>query len=201
MTKPPPAKGRSANAPLPEELRPLVTLCLRGDERAMLALVERFQGQVFGLCLRMLGQRQDAEDAAQETFVRVLKNLHRWDAERDFEPWLLAIAGNRCRTALSTRMRRPTAEILPEHVADLTPDPQGAQHLAEEVTLALTQVRDDYRQAFVLFHEQQLSYEQIAEAMEVPLGTVKTWVHRARRGLIDCLRQRGVVEGASHEVH
>jgi len=201
MTKPPHSKGGSPELPLPEELRPLVTLCLRGDQRAMLALVDRFQGQVFGLCLRMLGQRQDAEDAAQETFVRVLKNLHRWDPDRDFEPWLLAIAGNRCRTALSTRMRRPAAEILPEQVADTSPDQQGAQHLAEEVSLALGQIRADYRQAFMLFHDQQLSYEQIAEAMEVPLGTVKTWVHRARRGMIDLLRQRGVVEGASHEVH
>jgi RNA polymerase sigma-70 factor (ECF subfamily) len=204
MSKPPPAKCGlpEAHSPsLPEELRPLVTLCLRGDQRAMLALVDRFRGQVFGLCLRMLGQRQDAEDASQETFVRVLKNLHRWDPERDFEPWLLAIAGNRCRTALARRMSRPAVEILPEQVADSRPDQLGGQHLAEEVSLALTQLRDDYRQAFVLFHEQQLSYEQIAEAMEVPLGTVKTWVHRARRGLIDFLRQRGVVEGASHEVH
>src|SRR3954468_10312404 len=96
--------------PAASDLPALVKRCLRGDQTAMLALVERFQGQVFGLCLRMLGQRQDAEDAAQETFVRVLRNLHRWDAERDFEPWLLAIAGNRCRTALSVRGRRSGGE-------------------------------------------------------------------------------------------
>ncbi len=178
---------------LPDELRPLIRRCLTGDQGAMLALVERFRGQVFGLCYRMLGQRQDAEDVAQETFVRVLKNLHRWDAGRDFEPWLLAIAGNRCRTALSTRKRRPAAEILPEQVSDGLPDMQAAKNLAEEVTLALTGIRDDYRQAFVLFHEQELSYGEISEAMNVPLGTVKTWVHRARRELIDQLQRRGVV--------
>ncbi|MCE9525704.1 MAG: sigma-70 family RNA polymerase sigma factor [Planctomycetales bacterium] len=177
----------------PDELRPLIRRCLTGDQGAMLALVERFSGQVFGLCYRMLGQRQDAEDVAQETFVRVLKNLHRWDAGRDFEPWLLAIAGNRCRTALSTRKRRPAAEILPEQVSDGLPDMQAAKNLAEEVTLALAGIRDDYRQAFVLFHEQELSYVEIAEAMNVPLGTVKTWVHRARRELIDQLQRRGVV--------
>ena len=198
MTKPPLA---TCLRPMPDELRPLVTLCLQGDQQAMLALVDRFRGQVFGLCLRMLGQRQDAEDVAQETFVRVLKNLHRWDPGRDFEPWLLAIAGNRCRTALATRKRRPNGEVLPEQVADHRPEEQSAQHLAEEVSLALEHIREDYRQAFVLFHEHQMSYDQIAEAMEVPLGTVKTWVHRARRGLVDRLRQRGIVEGASHEVH
>jgi RNA polymerase sigma-70 factor, ECF subfamily len=177
------------NADLPA----LVRCCLTGDQGAMLALVERFQGRVFGLCYRMLAQRQDAEDAAQETFVRVLKNLHRWDPARDFEPWLLAIAGNRCRTALASRRRRPIAESAVELVADDSPDRGAAAQLAEEVHLALALVRDEYRQAFLLFHEDELSYAEIAAAMEVPLGTVKTWVHRVRKELIEALRQRGVI--------
>lgn len=176
-----------------DEFRALVDRCVAGDQASMLALVERFRGQVFGLCFRMLGQRQDAEDAAQETFVRVLKNLHRWDPLRDFEPWLLAIAGNRCRTALAARKRRPSGEMLPEQVPDRAPDERAAQHLGEEMMLALETVREEYRQAFLLFHEQQLSYDEIAEALAVPLGTVKTWVHRARRELVDQLRRRGVV--------
>src|SRR5262245_34136452 len=106
----------------PDDLPTLVARCLTGDQGSMLALVERFRGQVFGLCYRMLGQRQDAEDAAQETFLRVLKNLHRWDQARDFQPWLLAIAGNRCRTALSARRRRPRAELEVELVVDDSPD-------------------------------------------------------------------------------
>lgn len=159
----------------------------------MLGLVERFQGQVFGLCYRMLAQRQDAEDAAQETFVRVLKNLHKWDPERDFEPWLLAIAGNRCRTALATRKRRPVADPNVELLADDEPDARSAQNLAEEVHLALVALREEYRQAFVLFHEQELSYAEIAAALDVPVGTIKTWVHRARRELIAALRERGAL--------
>jgi RNA polymerase sigma-70 factor (ECF subfamily) len=164
----------------------------------MLALVQRFQGQVFGLCLRMLGQREDAEDAAQETFVRVLRNLHRWDAARDFEPWLLAIAGNRCRTAMANRLRRSPSDVLPDEVPDRAPSDEPARQLAEEVKLALAAVRVEYRQAFLLFHEHELSYADIAEAMQIPLGTVKTWVHRARQQLIDRLRQRGAVEEACH---
>jgi RNA polymerase sigma-70 factor (ECF subfamily) len=171
----------------------LVRTCLAGDQVAMLGLVERFRGQVFGLCYRMLGQRQDAEDAAQETFVRVLKNLHRWDPERAFEPWLFAIAGNRCRTALASRKRRPVPEASVEQLADKTPDTRPAEHLAEEVHLALAGLRDDYRQAFVLFHEHELSYAEIGASMDIPIGTVKTWVHRARRELIDKLRQRGAI--------
>jgi RNA polymerase sigma-70 factor (ECF subfamily) len=189
------------------DLRALVGQCLAGDQSAMLALVERFRGQVFGLCYRMLGHRQDAEDAAQETFVRVLKNLHRWDPTRAFEPWLLAIAGNRCRTALAARKRRPAAEAAVELVADDAPDEGSARQLAEEVQLALGRLRDEYRQAFLLFHQHELSYAEIAEAMKIPLGTVKTWVHRARRELIDALRQRGAIPGGNalrgvpHEEH
>jgi RNA polymerase sigma-70 factor (ECF subfamily) len=177
----------------PDDLRTLIGQCLEGDQAAMLNLVERFRGQVFGLCYRMLGQRQDAEDAAQETFVRVLKNLHRWDPSRDFQPWLLTIAGNRCRTALAARRRRPTVEHVVEFVADDAPDQRPARQLAEEVKLALAELRAEYRQAFVLFHEQELAYAEIAEAMAVPLGTIKTWVHRARRELIDHLRLRGAI--------
>ena len=95
-----------------DEIRSLVQQCLAGDQRAMLALVERFEGAVYGLCYRMLGQRQDAEDMAQETFVRALRSLSHWDQEREFLPWLLAIAGNRCRTCLSQRMRRPASTPL-----------------------------------------------------------------------------------------
>ena len=71
------------------------------------ALVERFERQVFALCYRMLGQREDAEDVAQESLVRALRSLRNWDSSRDFVPWLLAIAGNRCRTLLAARARRP----------------------------------------------------------------------------------------------
>ena len=71
---------------------------------------------------------------------------------------------------------------------------QAAKQLAEEVELALGSLRDQYREAFVLFHQHELSYAQIAEAMECPIGTVRTWIHRARRELIQCLQAREVVE-------
>ena len=166
----------------------------------MLALVQRFQGRVFGLCYRMLGNREDAEDAVQETFVRVLKNLAKWDHERDFEPWLFAIAGNRCRTALASRKRRPTSQAFVEPVPDHRPDVAPANQLAEEVQLGLDQLRADYRQAFVLFHQHELSYEQIAATMSRPLGTVKTWIHRARLELIRFLQQRDVLEDSRYAV-
>lgn len=169
----------------------LVARCLAGHQTAMVELVSRYTCLVFGLCYRMLGHRQDAEDAAQETFMRALKSLHHWDATRSFEPWLLAIAGNRCRTALANRKRKPTPDVLVESPADTRPQFAEKEWLAEDVQWALQQLRPEYRQAFVLFHEQYQGYGQIAEILDVPLGTVKTWVYRARRELTDLLASRG----------
>ncbi|HEX4148636.1 MAG TPA: sigma-70 family RNA polymerase sigma factor [Pirellulales bacterium] len=177
-----------------DEIRLLVDDCRRGDERAMAALVDRFRDRVFGLCLRMVGQRQDAEDVTQETFVRALRSLSSWDSQRDFQPWLLAIAGNRCRTLLAARKRRPQAQHAVELLPDTSPDSQQAKAVREELQLALSSLREEYRQAFVLFHNGQLSYAEIAVALDCPVGTVKTWVHRARRELADRLRQRGFLQ-------
>jgi len=179
-----------------ELTRELINNCLAGEESALRELVDRFQGIVFGLCYRMLGQRQDAEDAAQETFVRAIRSLGGFDNQRQFEPWLLAIAANRCRTAMAARARRPTATDLCETVVDKLPDQRAAKNLQEELQLALEQLRPEHRQAFVLFHEFEKSYLEIAETMKCPVGTVKTWVHRARQELIAHLRSREVLQSS-----
>jgi RNA polymerase sigma-70 factor (ECF subfamily) len=167
----------------------------------MVDLVECYRDRVFRLCYRMLGQRQDAEDAAQETFVRMLRSLPKWDSQREFEPWLLAIAGNRCRTLLATRRRQPLpASTLDDQWIDDGPDLQAARNLAEEVQLALQRIRAEYREAFVLFHENSLNYEQIAQVLSRPVGTIKTWVRRARQELIALLQQREVVGERRHEM-
>ena len=73
-------------------------------------------------------------------------------------------------------------------------------HLAEEIELALEKVREEYRRAFLLFHERHLNYEQISQVLDCPLGTVKTWVHRARKGIVSQLRARGVIHEQRHAV-
>lgn len=178
---------------LPNNEQALVAQCLAGNELAIRDLIQHFRGAVFGLCLRMLRHHQDAEDVTQETFVRAIRSLGTWQQDRQFRPWLMTIASNRCRSKLTARARRPVASEIVTQLPDRTPD--DGSNLAEEVTLALGSLRDDYREAFLLFHEHQLSYAEIAERLKCPLGTVKTWVHRARRELVDTLRQRQVVEG------
>ncbi|MBX9789492.1 MAG: sigma-70 family RNA polymerase sigma factor [Pirellulales bacterium] len=182
-----------------DDVRELVDRSMAGDEAAMVELVHRYQGAVFGLCYRMLGDRQDAEDVAQEAFLRVFRNLHTWDPGRDFRPWLLAIAGNRCRSHLALRRRRPATTNLVEELPDPADDDRAVHHLNEEVGLALSTIRDEYRRAFLLFHAQELSYAQISDALDCPVGTVKTWIHRARRELARRLQSRGIVQETGYE--
>jgi RNA polymerase sigma-70 factor (ECF subfamily) len=181
------------------EVAELVRRCLAGDEAAVRQFVERFQQVVFGLCLRMLGHRHDAEDAAQETMIRAVRNLARWDQTRPLLPWLLAIAGNRCRTALEQRTRRPRMTDLP---ADTLAHPESrVRDLGEELRHAIEQLREDYQTTFQLFYQQQLNCAQIGDLMGVPEGTVKTWLHRARRELVERLERRGITPEGYYELH
>lgn len=178
----------------------LVMACLRGDAEALRAFVRQHQASVFGVCFRMLGQREDAEDVSQEVFVRAFRSLSKWDRERPLIPWLLTIAANRCRTRLSQRINRPlSAEFVEEPAErDLT---AGRHDLAEELQLALERLRDDYRLCFTLYHQNELSLEEISEIVDKPVGTIKTWLHRARKELAEHLQRRGIVPQVSHELH
>src|SRR3954468_20954716 len=101
--------------------RALIEALRSGDPQAPRLLVERFQGVIFGLCLRMMGHRHDAEDVMQETFVRALRGLRGFDADRPLRPWLLGIAANRCRTALVRRARLPGVAESAEDRVDHRP--------------------------------------------------------------------------------
>jgi RNA polymerase sigma-70 factor (ECF subfamily) len=174
--------------------RLLVEAIRTGDSQAPRELIARFHGVVFGLCFRMLGHRHDAEDAAQETFIRALRGIFGFDASRPIRPWLLEIAANRCRTALALRARRPPAAD-PSRAVELADDragPRDPDDLAGELELAMARLRPEYRAVVALFHEQGLSYEEVAGALGRPVGTIKTWLHRARAEMAAFLVARGI---------
>lgn len=187
-------------AALQDDVRQLVASVIDGNEASIRLLVDRFRARVYGLCYRMLGHREDAEDATQESLVRAVRGMKQWDAAREFVPWLMTIAANRCRTQLATRAKRRRVDVDVETLVDRTPDRLGARQTVEELQTALATLRKNYRRAFVLFHVEGRSYIEIAAECRVPLGTVKTWVHRARRELADRLRERGVIEGIDDAV-
>ena len=170
----------------------LVQALRDGDPEAPRRFLEAHQGLIYGLCLRMMGHRQDAEDVAQESLLRALRGLDGFDANRPLRPWLLGIAANRCRTALSRRSRLHSIAEFPESLPDHRPGVADPDDLAGALEAALAKLRTEYRMVFALFHEQGLPYEEIAEAVGRPLGTVKTWLHRARSELAAELTRRGV---------
>lgn len=172
----------------------LVHRCLHGDTAAYRELVERYRALVYRLCCRLLRCRHDAEDVTQEVFVRVFGSLRSWDQQRPLRPWIIGIAINRCRTWLKRRSLRPQpVDYLADH-ADPREQDQTAE-LRAAILQAVERLRTEHRAVFVLFHEQGYSYEKIAAALARPVGTIKTWLHRARLEILDQLRANGWVDG------
>jgi RNA polymerase sigma-70 factor (ECF subfamily) len=176
------------------EERDLVERCLAGRESAYHEFVERFQALVYGVSLRMLGDRHEAEDVSQEVFLRALRNLKQWDPTRPLRPWLLTITANRCRTLLQQRRQRPRATPFTQELPAPDPGTHDVGELQAQIQLALQTLRPDYRRVFLLFHEQACSYDEMSRLIGKPVGTVKTWLHRARAEMLEFLRRKGLAE-------
>ncbi len=181
----------------------LVRLCGRGDERAAAALVSRFERPVFSIIYRMVRDRELAEDLAQEAFVRTMNNLDRYDESYKFSSWLFKIAHN----LTVDHLRRRELDTVSIHGAPdaITADRQEAtaialedreerpdelleaRELGGEIEEAIGRLRPEYRTAILLRHVEGRSYDEIAGIMDIPLGTVKTFIHRARGELREAL--------------
>ena len=172
-----------------------VTLAKSGDQDAFAELVYLFQDPVYNLCFRMLGESGEAEDATQETFLRVFKNLDRYDTTRPFKTWLLSIASNHCIDRLRKRRMQlvsldddPTAAALALRSKDPTPE-QAAVYgeLSSYVQGLLLQLDEHYRLAVVYRYWYQYSYAEIAELMSTTESAIKSRLHRARKKLAELL--------------
>jgi RNA polymerase sigma factor (sigma-70 family) len=173
----------------------LVRRCLAGDEKAYRELVEMYQAQVFSVTLRMVRRREDAEDLTQETFVRMFRALDRYDPQRPFAAWIFTIASrlaidhirrSRMTPISLTQREAGSDEEYQIEVEDpgLKPDEVTTRLEEEQRTEALIQsLPPHYRIVVMLRHQQDLSYDEIAEALHLPLGTVKARIHRAREML------------------
>ena len=173
--------------------RELVRRCLARDERAYRELVRAYQTPVVNLAWRITGNADDAAEVAQETFIRVLRSLHTYDPERPLRSWLFKIASNLALDLIRRRKRRPIAlEDLSDEdgpaveAVDPGPGPEEGLRLewAEERFGALVaELPEHYRAILHLRYREEFSYEEIAETLGIPLGTVKVRLHRAHENL------------------
>jgi RNA polymerase sigma-70 factor (ECF subfamily) len=186
--------------PEPDDPVPAIVLrCLAGDGAATRELVDRYHRDVFALCVRMLADRHDAEDCTQDVFIRVFRSLKSWDRARPFKPWLITITVNRCRTWVAKRSARPRPAALPDDVPERPRPSDDGRELAAAVREAVDELRDDHKAVFVLFHESGRNYEEIAQVIGRPVGTVKTWLHRARAAVLERLKRTGLIQPTTTE--
>ena len=173
----------------------------RGDKFAFGQLIEAYQGPVYNLAYRMLGNSGEAEEAAQEAFIRAYTRLDSYDPTHKFSTWLLSITSNYCIDQI--RKRRAVLlsidEPLPPHPAlhsDNNKGPEAvyiAQEREELVQNLLSELPDEYRQAVVLRYWYDMAYEEIAEVQKTTVSAVKSRLFRARRMLADTGVARGLL--------
>ncbi len=177
----------------------VVALAQTGAEPAYREIITRYERPVFSLIFRMVRDRETAEDLAQETFIKVLNNLDRYSPEFKFSSWLFKIANNLTIDHLRRR-RIDTISIegAPDAVTvesaratsiavvsqDQSPlEELESRELGTAIEAAIAGLRPEYRACILLRHVEDRSYEEIAEIVKLPLGTVKTYIHRARHEL------------------
>ena len=171
----------------------LVRRFLAGDADAFRQLVERHERRIYAVCLRILGNADDAADATQETLLTVVRKLDGFRGEAAFSTWMHRIALNVCFDQLRRAQRRPLLhrvadDELPEiELGDPVPDHADAVTDERIVADALAQVPDEFRVAVVLADVQDMPYDEIAAILGVPVGTVKSRVHRGRLALARAL--------------
>jgi RNA polymerase sigma-70 factor (ECF subfamily) len=178
-----------------EEDIELIARAKSGDERAFRSLLDKYQRPVFTICLRMVRNRDEAADLAQESFIKVFSMLERYNPSYAFSSWLFKITSNLCIDSLRKRkvdtfaMDEPVdvekGEIQRQYEApDLDPEQElMKKEKMQRLSDAVDKLPPHYRIMLILRHQENLSYEEIADSLEIPLGTVKARIHRAREML------------------
>ncbi|MDP9340960.1 MAG: sigma-70 family RNA polymerase sigma factor [Actinomycetota bacterium] len=167
----------------------LVRRYVAGDQAAFSALVSRHERRVYNLAYRMLGREEDARDATQDAFLTALRKLSSFRGEAAFTTWMHRVTVNACYDILRKRKREPVLDEPSEDdrparpAGPPSPDHADSASTAVDVQRALVQVPHEFRAVLVLHDVQDLGYEEIAEILGVPVGTVKSRLHRGRVAL------------------
>ena len=168
--------------------RDLIVRARRGANDAFGELVTHYQTSVFNVCYRLLHERGEAEDLTQETFMRAYDRLHTFDLQKEFGPWIRRVAANLCLNYLESR--KVTAPLDEERDADESARPEKQVEVherSERIRAALLSLPPQYRVVVELRHYQELSYDEIARELNIPLSDVKSHLFRARKLLAEKL--------------
>ncbi len=149
-------------------------------DRTFRLVMEQYQNKVFRLCRAMLPDEGLAEDTAQEVFVRVWKALPRYRGESSLSTWIYTITRSACRTRIKREAARRTVPLAEAEIGHQAGDVHAGQPDLERLLAGLP---ERHRQVIVMFYFEEKSYEEVAAMLDLPLGTVKTYLHRARREL------------------
>jgi len=177
-----------------EDDQTLLARLRRGETRAFEEMVIAYQHRVFGVAVRMLGNRAEAEEIAQEAFIRALRSVGGFRGDAKLSTWLYQITSRLCLNRLSSAERRrvrPDEDEL-AHVADESPDPtEQMERRRREAAVhrAIGELDDDRRIVVVLADLEGLTYDEIADTLTVPVGTVRSRLHRARMELREKLEK------------
>lgn len=169
-----------------EDESAIVEAAFRGDNRAFEQIVIRYEQPIYHLCVRYMGNGADAEDVAQDAFVKVFMNREKFDIDKPFLPWLMTIARRLC----IDRLRRNKRAYMTSSDTDaIQSNERGADELISEketvriISDSLQSLPEGQRETVVLYHVDGLAYKEIAGVLNVPVGTVMTWLHRGRAKL------------------
>lgn len=173
----------------------LVAATLAGRTEAFGTLVERYDRSVYNLCLRTLRDTEEAKDVTQEAFFKAFRGLRTFKAGSKFSTWIFSVAYHACCDRLNRRKRFADAELTER--ADAGPGPEAAVQRAEEARVlraAIDALPEKYRAVITLYHLQGHQYDEMARVLNLPMGTVKTHLFRAKEQLRRTLAARGVLE-------
>ncbi|MEW6282698.1 MAG: sigma-70 family RNA polymerase sigma factor [Candidatus Eremiobacterota bacterium] len=151
-------------------------------------LVERYQRPLFGYSVRVLHQSHAAEDAVQEVFLRVFRCRAQYRRGAPFKAWVYQICLNVCRDALRRSKRRPADPLDDLPLADPAPGPEQQTVLAHRIQTAIARLPDKLREVFMLVHYQGLLYQEVAQVLGIPMGTVKSRMFHATSKLAEDLK-------------
>lgn len=180
----------SGNGPLSD--LELVNQSKSGDPEAFSELVRRHQHVVFNVAYRFMRDSALAEDMAQESFLKAYRLLKGFRGDCAFSTWMYRVTCSVCLTELNRRKRRNAVQQELQHETPVAEEPVENPDMPEMIRRCVKRLPDRYVQIITLYYLKGVSYEEIAQVMNIPMGTLKTWMFRARKQL------RGVVEQEMH---